>query len=155
MPTPTPSEVSSPWTPSPGISVALHRGYRHFLGHTLHKKEMTGLFFKPKKDSQYLGGHMKGFHCSLRKHPFLLALRRWDVSHGGTSVTQWQKFHTNDANQCLHHKSGSHGVPNICPFLRVLWSILVNCCVYLPTISSETQMLRLEKTIFHKYWLFC
>ena len=106
---------------------------------------MTGLFFKPKKESQYLGGHMKGFHCSLRKHPFLLALRRWDVSHGGTSPTQRQKFHTDDANQCLHHKSGSHGVPNICPFLRVLWSILVNCCVYLPTISSETQMLRLER----------
>ena len=105
---------------------------------------MTGLFFKPKKESQYLGGHMKGFHCSLRKHPFLLALRRWDVSHGGKSPTQRQKFHTDDANQCLHHKSGSHGVPNICPFLRVLWSILVNCCVYLPTISSETQMLRLE-----------
>ena len=106
---------------------------------------MTGLFFKPKKESQYLGGHMKGFHCSLRKHPFLLALRRWDVSHGGTSPTQRQKFHTDDANQCLHHKSGSHGVPNICPFLRVLWSILVNCCVYLPTISSETRMLRLER----------
>ena len=28
-------------------------------------------------------------------------------------MTQWQKFHTDDANQCLHNKSGSHGVPNI------------------------------------------
>ena len=36
----------------------------------------------------------------------------WDVSRGGTSATQWQKFHTDDANQCLHNKSGSHGVPN-------------------------------------------
>ena len=36
-----------------------------------------------------------------------------DVSRGGTSATQWQKFHTDDANQCLHNKSGSHGVPNI------------------------------------------
>ena len=35
-----------------------------------------------------------------------------DVSQGGTSATQRQKFHTNDANQCLHNKSGSHGVPN-------------------------------------------
>ena len=35
-----------------------------------------------------------------------------DVSHGGTSATQRQKFHTDDANQCLHNKSGSHGVPN-------------------------------------------
>ena len=36
-----------------------------------------------------------------------------DVSWGGTSATQRQKFHTDDANQCLHNKSGSHGVPNI------------------------------------------
>ena len=36
-----------------------------------------------------------------------------DVSRGGTSATQWQKFHTDDANQCLQNKSGSHGVPNI------------------------------------------
>ena len=36
-----------------------------------------------------------------------------DVSQGGTSATQRQKFHTNDANQCLNDKSGSHGVPNI------------------------------------------
>ena len=28
------------------------------------------------------------------------------------SATQRQKFHTNDANQYLHNKSGSHGVPN-------------------------------------------
>ena len=36
-----------------------------------------------------------------------------DVSRGGTSATQRQKCHTDDANQCLHNKSGSHGVPNI------------------------------------------
>ena len=35
-----------------------------------------------------------------------------DVSRGGTSATQRQKFHTDDSNQCLHNKSGSHGVPN-------------------------------------------
>ena len=28
------------------------------------------------------------------------------------STTQRQKFHTDDANQCLHNKSSSHGVPN-------------------------------------------
>ena len=27
-------------------------------------------------------------------------------------MTQWQKFHTDDANQCLHNKSSCHGVPN-------------------------------------------
>ena len=36
-----------------------------------------------------------------------------DVSRGGTSVTQWRKFHTDDANQCLHNKSDSHGVPKV------------------------------------------
>ena len=36
-----------------------------------------------------------------------------DVSRGGMSATQGQKFHTDDANQCLHNKSGIHGVPNI------------------------------------------
>ena len=35
-----------------------------------------------------------------------------DVPRGETSATQRQKFHTDDANQCLHNKSGSHGVPN-------------------------------------------
>ena len=35
------------------------------------------------------------------------------VSRGGTSATQGQKFHTDDANQCLHNKTGSHGIPNI------------------------------------------
>ena len=35
-----------------------------------------------------------------------------DVSRGGTSATQRQKFHTDDAIQRLHNKSSSHGVPN-------------------------------------------
>ena len=71
-----------------------------------------------------------------------------DVSRGGTSETQRQTFHTDDANQCLHNKPGSHG---ICPVLLVFWSILVKCCVHLPTSSSKTQILLLEKTLFHKY----
>ena len=35
-----------------------------------------------------------------------------DFSRGGTSATQREKFHTDDVNQCLHNKCGSHGVPN-------------------------------------------
>ena len=35
-----------------------------------------------------------------------------DVSRGGTSATQRQKFHTDDAIQCLHNKTSSHGVPD-------------------------------------------
>ena len=38
--------------------------------------------------------------------------RQRDVLRGGTSATQRQKFHTDDVNQCLHNKSGSHGVSN-------------------------------------------
>ena len=34
------------------------------------------------------------------------------VKRGGTSASQRQKFHTDGVNQCLHNKSGSHGVPN-------------------------------------------
>ena len=36
-----------------------------------------------------------------------------DVLRGGKSATQRHKFHTDDTNQCLYYKSGSHGVPNI------------------------------------------
>ena len=43
---------------------------------------------------------------------FSSLLAAWDVSRGETSATQRQKFHTVDVNQCLHNKSGSHGVPN-------------------------------------------
>ena len=80
----------------------------------------------------------------------------WDVSRGETSATQRQKFHTVDVNQCLHNKSGSHGVPNADLFnLRFSWSILVKCFVHLRTSSRKTEMLLLEKNIIHKYWLFC
>ena len=43
---------------------------------------------------------------------FSLLFTAGDVSRRGTSATQQQKFHTDDANQCLHNKFGSHGVPN-------------------------------------------
>ena len=35
-----------------------------------------------------------------------------DVSWEGTSATQRQKCYTDDVNQCLHNKSGSHGFSN-------------------------------------------
>ena len=56
---------------------------------------------------------MRSERCSLRTEdvsPRSSPLR--DVSRGETSATQRQKFHTDDVNQCLHNKSGSHGVPN-------------------------------------------
>ena len=46
-----------------------------------------------------------------------------DVSRGGTSATQWQKFHNDDANECLHNKFGSHWVPiNLSNFTCLLVS---------------------------------
>ena len=35
-----------------------------------------------------------------------------NVSRGGTSASQRQKFHTDDVNQCLHNISGNHGFPH-------------------------------------------
>ena len=63
----------------------------------------------------------RALNCYLNYHGnvacenirFSSLLAAGDVSRGGTSATQGQKFHTDDANQCLHNKSGSHGVPNI------------------------------------------
>ena len=85
---------------------------------------------------------------SLRKHPFLLALRRW----GATEIPYWWR-----KSFCVYVM-----IPvvmgfkiQICPISRVFWSILVKCCVHLPTSSSKTQTLLLEESIFHKYWLFC
>ena len=43
----------------------------------------------------------------------------------------------------------------ICLILCFSWSILVKFCVNLQTSTSKTQMLLLEKKMFHKYWLFC
>ena len=44
---------------------------------------------------------------------FSLLFAAGDVSRGRTSATQRQKSHTDDANQCLHNKFGSHGVASI------------------------------------------
>ena len=51
-----------------------------------------------------------GIACENIRFSSLFAVG--DVSQGGTSATQSQKFHTDDAIQCLHNKSSSHGVPN-------------------------------------------
>ena len=60
-----------------------------------------------------------------------------DVSRGGTSATQWQKFHTDDANQCLHNKSGSHGVPNT--NLYSFTCLLVDFGKFLCSSANELQ----------------
>ena len=70
--------------------------------------------------------------------PRLLPLN--DVSRGGTSATQRQKFHADDVNQCLHNKSGSHRFQmHICSILRFSGSILVKCCVHLRMSSRKLK----------------
>ena len=59
------------------------------------------------------------------------------VSRGGTSATQRQKFHTDNVNQCLHNKSGSHAVSNENLFNFTF--LLVNFGKLLCSSASELQ----------------
>ena len=60
-----------------------------------------------------------------------------DISRGGTSATQRQKFHTDDVNQCLDNKSGNHGVPNANLFNFTF--LLVDCGKVLCSSANELQ----------------
>ena len=60
-----------------------------------------------------------------------------EVSRGGTSATQRQKFHTDDVNQCLHNKSGSHGVSSANLFNFMF--LLVNFGKVLCSSANELQ----------------
>ena len=68
---------------------------------------------------------------------FSLLVVDGDVSHAGTFATQRQQFHTDDANQCLHNKSGSHGVPNI--NLSNFMCLLVDFVKVLCSSAKELQ----------------
>ena len=99
------------------------------------------------------------FPCirSLRKQTFRLVHRRW-----GT-FREEERLRLSDRNSILMTYINVYIINpvvmgfqmQICSILRFSWSILVKCCVHLRMSSSKTQMLLLEKTIFHKYWLFC
>ena len=69
---------------------------------------------------------------SLRKQPFLLALR-----HSGHFANKRQKFQTDDLNQCLHNISGSHGVPH--PNLFNFTFLLVDFTKVLCTSANEPE----------------
>ena len=62
--------------------------------------------------SRHIGKWRTGQWVACENIRFSSLFAAGDVSRGGTSATRGQKFHTDDANQCLHNKSGSHGVPN-------------------------------------------
>ena len=63
--------------------------------------------------SRYTGKSVFSSSVACENIRFSSLFAAGEVSRGGTSTaTQQQKFHTDDANQCLRDKSGSHGVPN-------------------------------------------
>ena len=72
------------------------------------------------------------FQHSLRKQPFLLALRRW----GRFVRSNVCDSATDDVNQCLH-KPGIHGVPNANLFDFTF--LLVNFCKVLCSSANELQ----------------
>ena len=80
-----------------------------------------------------------------------------DVSRGGTSASQRQKFHTDDANQCLHNKSGSHRVPNtnLSNFTCLLVDFGKVLCSSANELQQNSNTSSREEYIFHEYWLFC
>ena len=56
---------------------------------------------------------LDGFNVACENIRFSLLFAAAAVSRGRTSATQRQKFHTDDVNQRLRNKSGSHAAPNI------------------------------------------
>ena len=80
-----------------------------------------------------------------------------DVSRGRTSAIQGQKFHTDDANQGLLNKSGSHGAPNVNLFNFRFLLIDFGKVLSLPAneLQQNSNACSREDYIFHKYWLFC
>ena len=68
-----------------------------------------------------------------------------------TSATQRQKFHTDKINVYIIYPVVMGFHIQICSILRFSWSILLKYGVRLPTSSSKTQMLLLEKNIFHQF----
>ena len=77
------------------------------------------------------------YHLACENIRFSSLFAAGDVSRVGTSATQRQKFHADDANQCLLNKSGSRGVPNVNLFnFRFL---LINFGKVLCSSANELQ----------------
>ena len=85
---------------------------------------------------------------------FSFLLATWDVLPGGMSAPQRQKFHTDDVNQGLLNKSGSHGVPNVNLF-DFMFLLVDYGKVLCSTANEVPQMLFPKRNIFQKYWLIC
>ena len=96
-------------------------------------------------------------HLACERQTFLLAYGRWGMFHeeerlrlSGRNFILMTSINVNIINLVVMGFQ-----MQICSILCFSWSILVKCCVHLRMSSSKTQMLLLQKTRFHKYWLFC
>ena len=84
--------------------------YCDVIGFSKVSKRFSPLQIKAGHRHEYMHGSYVTEIATKTRFSSLFAAG--DVSRGGTSATQRQKFHTDDVNQCLLNKSGSHGVPN-------------------------------------------
>jgi len=78
-------------------------------------------------------------HVACENSRFSLLLDAGGVSRGGTSATQRQ---TDDVNQCLHNKSGSHGALNANLFSYTF--LLVDFCEVLLVFICERAPAKLK-----------
>ena len=96
-------------------------------------------------------------HLACEWQTFLLAHGRWGTIH------EEERLRLSSRNSILMTSINVNIINlvvmgfqmQICSILCFSWSILVKCCVHLRMSSSKTQMLLLQKTRFHKHWLFC
>ena len=119
-------------------------------------KNGNGIPFYKAEEKQKI---KRNFECH-----FLSSLQRADVSPHSSplrdvswrrkSATQRQQFHDDDINQCLHNKSGGHGVANANLFNFTF--LLVDFGKVLCSSANELQQNSNvtsgeDYIIFHKY----
>ena len=109
------------------------------------------LFFKKRNINQTFKLFWPAVACENIRFSSLFTTG--DVSRGGTSATQRQKLHADDAIQCLHYKSSSHGVPNInlSNFMCLLVDFGKVLCPYANELLQNSNASSREDLIFHKY----
>ena len=139
--------LNKPWSCKYGKIKTNKKATTHTLTHK--KNDFTVHHYTQEQNSS------PHFPCirSSRKQTFRLVHRRW-----GT-FREEERLRLSDRNSILMTYINVYIINpvvmgfqmQICSILRFSWSILEKCCVHLRMSSSKTQMLLLEKTIFHKY----
>ena len=143
--------LNKPWSCKYGKIKTNKKATTHTLTHT--KNDFTVHHYTQEQNSS------PHFPCirSLRKQTFRLVHRRWGTfrEEEGLRLSDRNSILMTYINVYIINPVVMGFQMQICSILHFSWSILEKCCVHLWMSSSKTQMLLLEKTIFHKYWLFC